>query len=164
MNPFPKFLLCLGLFGTAALLRGADTPAAPAAAPTPVAPAVKIAGPLKTDKLQLSPSEDETGFRRAVRVGNTLYISGSTAGGEMPDAIRKSYGNLQKILAHYGLGFQHVVKETVYTTQFDALKANTAVRRKFYGKEFPSSTWVQVARLWDPAYVIEVELTAVFPE
>ena len=151
-----KCLLCLGAFATAALLNATDTPA-PAAPP-------KIAGPLKTDKLQLSPSEDETGFRRAVRVGNTLYISGSTGGGEMPDAIRKSYGLLAKILAHYGLGFQHVVKETVYTTQFDALKANIAVRREFYGKELPSSTWVQVARLWDPNYVIEVELTAVFPE
>ncbi len=149
-----KFLLCLGVFATATLVVRAETPAPPP----------KTAGPLKTDKLMLSASEDETGFRRAVRVGNTLYISGSTAGGEMPDAIRKSYGLLQKILAHYGLTFQHVVKETVYTTQFDALKANTAIRREFYGKEFPSATWVQVARLWDPAYVIEVELTAVFPE
>ena len=136
---------------------------APLRAETP-APPPKIAGPLKTDKLKLRDSEDVTGYRTAVRVGNTLYLSGSTAGGEMPDAIRKSYGNLQKVLAHFGLGFQHVVKETVYTTQFDALKANTAIRREFYGNEFPSATWVQVARLWDPAYVIEVELTAVFPE
>ena len=136
---------------------------APLRAETP-APPPKIAGPLKTDKLKLRDSEDVTGYRTAVRVGNTLYLSGSTAGGEMPDAIRKSYGHLQKVLAHFGLGFQHVVKETVYTTQFDALKANTAIRREFYGNEFPSATWVQVARLWDPAYVIEVELTAVFPE
>lgn len=153
-------LLCLGagLGATSFLLRAAETPGPAIVEPT------KMAGPLKTDKLKLSDAEDVTGFRRAVRVGNTLYISGSTAGGEMPDAIRKSYGNLQKILAHYGLGFQHVVKETVYTTQFDALKANTDVRREFYGTEFPSSTWVQVSRLWDPAYVIEVELTAAFPE
>ena len=39
-----------------------------------------------------------------------------------------------------------------------------AARRAFYGKDFPAATWVQVARLYDPAHVIEVELIAVFPE
>ncbi len=120
--------------------------------------------PVKTDRFQLSKFEDEYGYRTAVRVGNTLYVSGDTAGGAMPDAIREVYGNLRATLAHYGLTFQHVVKETVYTTQLDVLKENRAIRREIYGTEFPAATWVQVNRLFNPEYVIEVELIAVFPE
>lgn len=139
-------LLCLGC-----LLAGSVT-------------AAELLPPLQTDKFQRGKSEDEYGYRGAVRVGNTLYISGNVGKGAMPDAIRTAYGSLQQVLAHYGLGFQHVVKETVYTTQLDALKENRAVRREFYGKEFPAATWVQIDRLFQPDYVIEVELIAVFPE
>lgn len=141
-----KLLLCLGCL-VVGVARAAD--------PLP---------PLKTDKFQTWAGEDDYGYREAVRVGNTLYISGNVGKGAMPDAIRTAYGHLGKILAHYGLGFQHVVKETIYTTQLDALKENRAVRREFYGKEFPAATWVQISRLFEPEYVIEVELIAVFPD
>lgn len=126
--------------------------------------AVEPAPPLKTDRYQRGPGEDEFGYREAVRVGNTLYVSGNVGKGPMPDAIRQAYGSLGKVLAHYGLTFQHVVKETVFTTQLDALKENRAVRREFYGKEYPASSWIQIDRLFQPEYVIEVELVAVFPE
>jgi 2-iminobutanoate/2-iminopropanoate deaminase len=126
--------------------------------------AVEPAPPLKTDRYQRGPGEDEFGYREAVRVGNTLYISGNVGKGPMPDAIRQTYESLGKVLAHYGLTFQHVVKETVFTTQLDALKENRAVRREFYGKEYPASSWIQIDRLFQPEYVIEVELVAVFPE
>jgi len=120
--------------------------------------------PLKTDKFQRGAWEDEYGYREAVRVGNTLYISGNVGQGAMPDAIRQVYGSLKMILAHYGLTFQHVVKENIYTTQLDLLKENRAVRLEFYGKDFPAASWVQVDRLFQPEYNIEVELIAVFPE
>jgi len=127
-------------------------------------PAADTLPPLKADRYQVSNFEDDVGYRTAVRVGNTLYISGETGGGRMPDAIHEAYGSLRKTLAHYGLTFQHVVKETVYTTQIEALKEHRALRREFYGKEFPAATWVQIDRLFHPEYIIEVELIAVFPE
>ncbi len=83
----------------------------------------------------------------------------------MPDAIRGVYGEPEKTLAHYRLTFAHVVKENVYTADLDVLKTNLAVRRAFYGTEFPAATWVQVSRLYSPTQVLEVEqLIAVFPE
>ena len=126
-----------------------------AAGPAPV---------LKTEKFKLGDWEDEIGYRQAVRVGNTLHISGVAGSGAMPDAIKGVYGELQKILTHFGLTFAHVVKENVYTTDLEALKANLAVRRAFYGTEFPAATWVQVSRLYEPTHVLEVELVAVFPD
>lgn len=107
--------------------------------------------------------EKEIGFCQAVRVGNTLYVSGTVGNGDMPVAIRRAYASLQKTLEARGLGFKHVVKETVFTTDLDAFIQSKDVRRQFYGDSVPAASWVQVSRLYQPAYVVEVEIIAVFP-
>jgi enamine deaminase RidA (YjgF/YER057c/UK114 family) len=122
------------------------------------APAAEI----KIERYKTGDWEDDIGYRQAVRTGNTLYISGCVGSGAMPNAIRESYDTLAKVLQAHGLTFQDVVKETLYTTDLEAVKANLAVRRAYYGKDFPAATWVQVARLYDPGHVLEVELVAVF--
>lgn len=127
------------------------------------APAADPAPALKTEKFKLGDWEDDIGYRSAVRVGDTLYVSGIAGAGAMPDAIRSVYGELQKVLAHHGLTFAHVVKENLHTTDLEAVKANQPVRRAFYGKDFPAATWVQVSRLYEVNQVVEVELIAVFP-
>ena len=118
----------------------------------------------KVERYQAGPWEDDYGYRQAVRVGHTLYIAGCTGGGEMPAAIRTAYGKLQQTLTHYGLTFANIVKETVYTTKFDELKQHRAVRKEFYGGDFPASTWIQIDRLFNPDYVIEVETIAIIPD
>jgi enamine deaminase RidA (YjgF/YER057c/UK114 family) len=115
------------------------------------------------DKFNLGPWENDIGYAQAVRVGNTLYISGSVGAGPMPAAIDSAFSTIQKTLAHYGLDFRHVVKENAYTTDLEALKAAKDVRKRYYGTDFPAATWVQVARLFQPDYVLEVEVVAVFP-
>ena len=127
-------------------------------------PAADSAPPLKIEKFRLGDWEDGIGYRQAVRVGNTLYVSGIAGAGAMPDAIRSVYGELQTVLGHFGLSFAHVVKENAYTTDLEALKANLAARRAFYGRDFPAATWVQVSRLYEANQVLEVELIAVFPD
>jgi len=126
--------------------------------------AAELAPSARIEKFKLGDWEDEIGYRQAVRVGNTLHISGVTGSGAMPDAIRGVYGELQKILGHFGLTFADVVKENAYTTDLEALKAHLKVRRAYYGTEFPAATWVQVSRLYESSHVLEVELTAVFPD
>lgn len=108
--------------------------------------------------------EKEIGYAQAVRIGDTLYISGSVGAGEMPSAIRESYDELKKTLAAHGLDFRNVVKENVFTTDLDAFKASKEIRKEYYGTECPAATWVQVQRLYLPKFVVEVELVAVFPK
>src|ERR1700704_7131277 len=91
--------------------------------------------------------EKEIGYAQAVRIGDTLYVSGSVGAGEMPAAMRQSYDELKQTLAAHGLDFKNVVKENLYTTDLDAVKANAAVRKEYYGAECPAATWVQVQRL-----------------
>jgi 2-iminobutanoate/2-iminopropanoate deaminase len=108
--------------------------------------------------------EKEIGYAQAVRIGDTLYISGSVGAGEMPAAMRQSYDELKQTLAAHGLDFKNVVKENLYTTDLDAVKANAAIRKEYYGAETPAATWVQVQRLYLAKFAIEVELVAVFPK
>jgi 2-iminobutanoate/2-iminopropanoate deaminase len=107
-------------------------------------------------------AEDAIGYAQAIKVGNTLYISGQVGTNQdMAESIRTAYDKLEKILTHYGLGFQHVVKENLFTTNIDAVKENAIVRRAYYKNDFPAATWVQIDRLYSPNANLEVELIAV---
>lgn len=108
--------------------------------------------------------EREVGYCQAVRSGNTLYISGHTASGEMPGAVKTVYTRLGRILAAHGLSFKDVVKENVFTTDMDALVKAANVRLPFYDNHYPAASWIGVQRLFMPELVIEVELVAVFPD
>ena len=104
--------------------------------------------------------ETEIGYCEAVRHGDTLHVSGSVGQGDMPAAIRMAYDSVGKTLAANGYTFADVVSEHVYATDLDAFIRNKDVRKTFYGDTLPSATWVQVQRLYRPAFVVEVEVTA----
>ncbi|HZP67402.1 MAG TPA: RidA family protein [Rudaea sp.] len=108
--------------------------------------------------------ETDIGYCQAVRSGNLLYVSGSVGQGDMPAAMHMSYDRLKKVLAANGLDFRNVVKENVYATDLDAFIKNKDIRKDYYGTELPAATWVQVQRLFLPAFVVEVELVAEFPK
>jgi 2-iminobutanoate/2-iminopropanoate deaminase len=108
--------------------------------------------------------EADLGFSRAVRVRDTLYISGSVGAGDMPNAIKQAYDRIAKTLESHGLTFQNVVKDTVFTTDLDAFLANREARKVYYRNDYPASTWIQVGRLNTPDLIVEVEAIAAFPD
>jgi enamine deaminase RidA (YjgF/YER057c/UK114 family) len=107
--------------------------------------------------------ETDIGYCQATRIGYTLHVSGSVGQGDMPAAMHMAYDELKKTLAANGLDFRNVVKENVFTTDLDAFIANKQIRKEYYGSDFSAATWVQVQRLYRPAFVVEVEVTAEFP-
>lgn len=154
--------VALRLAGIVAALTLASV--SPAAEPAPTAKPAELAPAIQKGKFHLGAWEHDIGYTQALRVGNTLYLSGSVGGGEMPSAIKQAYDTIARTLAAHQLGFGHIVKENVFTTNLDALKEHKAVRNQYYGTDFPAATWVQVSRLFQPEYVIEVEVIAVFPD
>jgi enamine deaminase RidA (YjgF/YER057c/UK114 family) len=114
--------------------------------------------------------ENAVGYSQAVVSGRYLFLSGSVsmnaAGecigqGDMATQIETIYSDIRRILMDYGIGFQNVVRETIYTTDMKALVAAAPVRLKFFEKvAAPAATWVQVAALFAPEYLLEVEITA----
>lgn len=151
-------LLLLSLLALTAPSALAQSKALPSTAATPPIPKQPW-HPAFNEKV-----EKEYGYASAVRIGDTLYVSGVPGVGDMPKALAGVYRGLKGVLAAHGLDFRHVVKETLYATDLDAVAANNKVRLGFYGTETPAATWVQVQRLLMPQAVLEVEVIAVFPK
>jgi enamine deaminase RidA (YjgF/YER057c/UK114 family) len=108
--------------------------------------------------------EDEIGYAQALKVGNTIYVSGTVGWGRMDSAMHIAYQRIETSLKHYNAGFQHVVKENLYTTQLDSVIKYKSLRTDYYKSDFPAATWVEVKRLYSPGLVVEIEVIAVLPE
>lgn len=113
-----------------------------------------------------NPNKQDTsaGYAQAVKVGDVLYISGTVATELNEEGVKRLYSGLERSLKQYGLTFQHVVKENLYTTDIEAMKQFNYVRKQFYKGDFPAATWVQIVRLYMPDAKLEIELIAHFPK
>ena len=102
----------------------------------------------------------------------TVYIAGQTgadAKGNVPKDFRgqavQVMENIKTALDSVGGGFEHVVRITSYLTDIAANAAEFRDVRALYFKKgtLPTATLLQVARLANPAYLLEVEAIAVLP-
>lgn len=118
-----------------------------------------------------SGSEWETkfGYSRAVRVGNFIHVSGTTAvdkSGEVlhkNDAYKQAVAILKRIesaLSDAGAELRHVVRTRMYVT--DIANANQVGRAhgEFFGEIRPAATLVQIVALVRPEMLVEIEVDA----
>jgi enamine deaminase RidA (YjgF/YER057c/UK114 family) len=108
-----------------------------------------------------------SGPHRAIYLSgqNGIDVNGNVAEGFRAQAVQVME-NIKTALASVGGGFQHVVKLTGYLTN---LEANGAEFRDVNASYFPNkaalpaSTLVQISRLANPTYLVEVDVIAVIP-
>lgn len=114
----------------------------------------------KIQRHQLGAWENDIGYSGVVQVVNQLYISGiACEGTTMELAVKACYENIQSILKKFSVTGDQIIKETIYTTDIDALIKAIPTRKSFFNKGlYPAATWVQVSRLYDPKHLLEVEL------
>jgi len=107
--------------------------------------------------------ENDYGYSQVVRTGNTLYVSGIASNKATLDGqIREIYVYIQRILEDYGVDTSAIVKQVIYTTDIEALKGKTALRKSYFKtNEYPSSTIIQIERLYEEKHILEVEIVAV---
>ena len=113
------------------------------------------------ERHQLGSWETDIGYTGVVRDGDTLHISGVPCrGADMQVAVRDCYGKLTKILQQFDADSSQVVKETVFTTDMDALIKAIPDRKTFFADgKYPAASWVQISRLFDAEAKLEVEWT-----
>jgi enamine deaminase RidA (YjgF/YER057c/UK114 family) len=136
--------------------------------PEPVIPLPRV-----KQVFHLNGYEKDFGYSQAVLIDKTLYVSGSVAvdangrlvaAGDMAGQMRAAYANIRRTLAAHGADFDEVVKETIYTTDMDGLLKASDVRLEYYDKErLPTVSWLQVQRLVDPGFLVEIEVVAELP-
>lgn len=109
---------------------------------------------------QLGTWEDDIGYSGVVQVNNQLYISGiACEGTTMAVAVKACYDTILPLLKKFSVTTEQIIKETIYTTDIDALIKAIPDRKAFFTKgHYPAATWVQVSRLYDPKHLLEVEL------
>jgi 2-iminobutanoate/2-iminopropanoate deaminase len=117
------------------------------------------------------PWEQEYGYAQAVKVGDTIYLSGQVSHddqgtivglGDMEAQMRQAYANIQKVLAQYGATMANIVDEVLFVTDMEAAFAAAVVCRQevFSGTPVVASTIVQIQRLAFPELLIEIKCVA----
>ncbi len=117
------------------------------------------------------PWEKEFGYSQAVKVGDTIYISGQVSHddkgnimgeGDMEVQMRAAYANIGKVLAQYGATMDNIVDEILFVTDIDAaFPARAKMKQEvFSGSPVLGSTIVQIQRLAFPQLMIEIRCIA----
>lgn len=119
-----------------------------------------------------SPWEPVIGYSRTVRVGQFVYVSGTTGSGAdgkivgIGDAgaqTRQALSNLVAALAAVGAGPEHVVRTRIYLTDISRWEDAGRAHGEVFGTIRPATTMVEVTRLISPEMLVEIEADAVLP-
>lgn len=112
--------------------------------------------------------EPKMGYSRAVKVGNTIAVTGTVGINEdgtfSPSLAAQTQRSLDIILAalkSVGAGPEHVLRTRIYTTQIEKWEEIASVHGKIFGEIRPATTLLGVAKLIDDAALIEIEVDAV---
>ncbi|MBE7490578.1 MAG: RidA family protein [Planctomycetes bacterium] len=119
-----------------------------------------------------APWETLYGYRRAVRVGNHVFVAGTApvaddgatfAPGDAAAQARRCFSIALRALAELGGGPQHVTRTRMYVTDISRADEFGRVHGDLFGAHPPASTMVEVRALVRPDMLIEVELDALIP-
>ena len=114
---------------------------------------------------------DNIRYAPAVRVGNTVYVSGQIGRDENMLLVEEkeaqfvqTFENLRKVLKAAGASFDDVVDVTSFHTDMRDLPLYMKVRDRYFPRNFPAWTAIGAAQLCgQPGYFLEVKAVAVLP-
>ena len=116
-----------------------------------------------------APWEAVVGYSRAVRIGNHIWVSGTTAtddsgkvigSGDAAAQTRFILQKIQRALVEAGALMENVVRSRMFVTDISQWEKIGAVHGEFFGGIRPAATMVEVSKLIDPDHLIEIEVDA----
>lgn len=113
--------------------------------------------------------ESIVGYSRAVRVGNRIYVTGTTATGHESEivGIGDAYAqtvqaimNINRALKELGAGLQNIVRTRMFVTDISRWEEYGRAHGEYFREIMPATTMVEVSKLIDPDMLIEIEADA----
>ena len=112
------------------------------------------------------PFEDAYGYSRAVRVGDHILVSGTTAraedlGGDAYVQAKSALAIIAAAMRELGAGFADVVRTSIFIVDMADLDSVARAHAEAFGAIRPVSTLLQVAALTPAQARVEIEVTAI---
>lgn len=114
--------------------------------------------------------EDKVGYSRAVRAGDRVFVSGTTATDDEGNAVGKGdlyaqtvqcIKNIEKALNSAGASLSDVVRTRSYVTDIDDWEAFGKAHEEYFGAIKPAATLVEISKLIHPDLIVEIEVDAI---
>jgi enamine deaminase RidA (YjgF/YER057c/UK114 family) len=113
------------------------------------------------------------GYSRAVRLGDQVFVTGTTALG--PDGklvgIGDAYAqtvqvlrNIEAVLKRAGAELRHVVLTRIFVTDISRWQEIGRAHNEFFNQIRPCATMVEVRGLIDPDMLVEIEVQAIIED
>ena len=109
------------------------------------------------------------GYSRAVRVGDRVYVSGTTATDERGEVVGigdayaqtvQTIRNIERALGQFGAGLETVVRTRMFVTDISRWEEYGRAHGEFFGETRPATSMIEVKSLIDPRMLVEIEANA----
>ncbi len=117
-----------------------------------------------------SPWEDDVGYSRAVKIGTIIEVSGTVAIDDENNLVGKNDPYLQsvfilqkigKVLSHFGSSLEDVIRTRIFVKDIRQWKAIGKAHGEAFRSIKPATSMIEIKSLIDPAYLVEIEATAI---
>lgn len=116
-----------------------------------------------------APWEDKVGYSRAVRIGNIIEVTGTVsikngqpfAIGDPYEQTKRSLEIIASALTRANASIKDVVRTRIFVTDISQWEEIGRAHSEVFNTIKPATTMVEVSKLMDPEYLVEIEVTAI---